>query len=129
MREWLSWWSTTLPRLGSRVRVPSRALKKEAVPFGIVFSIVGPNPRVRGLRSAPVRAKPRSPGPRAPSRALKKEAVPFGIVFSIVGPNPRVRGLRSAPVRAKPRFPGPRAPSRALFIFESLVFLRGFFVF
>ena len=25
-REWLSWWSTTLPRLGSRVRVPSRAL-------------------------------------------------------------------------------------------------------
>ena len=25
MREWLSWWSTTLPRLGSRVRVPSRA--------------------------------------------------------------------------------------------------------
>ena len=25
-REWLSWWSTTLPRSGSRVRVPSRAL-------------------------------------------------------------------------------------------------------
>ena len=25
MREWLSWWSTTLPRSGSRVRVPSRA--------------------------------------------------------------------------------------------------------
>ena len=24
-REWLSWWSTTLPRSGSRVRVPSRA--------------------------------------------------------------------------------------------------------
>lgn len=22
MREWLSWWSTTLPRSGSRVRVP-----------------------------------------------------------------------------------------------------------
>ena len=29
MREWLSWWSTTLPRSGSRVRVPSRALKKQ----------------------------------------------------------------------------------------------------
>ena len=29
MREWLSWWSTTLPRLGSRVRVPSRALKNK----------------------------------------------------------------------------------------------------
>ena len=28
MREWLSWWSTTLPRSGSRVRVPSRALIK-----------------------------------------------------------------------------------------------------
>ena len=28
MREWLSWWSTTLPRSGSRVRVPSRALEK-----------------------------------------------------------------------------------------------------
>ncbi len=30
MREWLSWWSTTLPRSGSRVRVPSRALLNEA---------------------------------------------------------------------------------------------------
>ena len=30
MREWLSWWSTTLPRSGSRVRVPSRALFSEA---------------------------------------------------------------------------------------------------
>ncbi len=28
MREWLSWWSTTLPRWGSRVRVPSRARLK-----------------------------------------------------------------------------------------------------
>ena len=27
MREWLSWWSTTLPRSGPRVRVPSRADK------------------------------------------------------------------------------------------------------
>ena len=26
MREGLSWWSTTLPRSGPRVRVPSRAL-------------------------------------------------------------------------------------------------------
>ena len=25
LHEWLSWWSTTLPRSGSRVRVPSRA--------------------------------------------------------------------------------------------------------
>ena len=26
MREWLSWWSATLPRSRPRVRVPSRAL-------------------------------------------------------------------------------------------------------
>ena len=28
MREWLSWWSATLPRSRPRVRVPSRALIK-----------------------------------------------------------------------------------------------------
>ena len=28
MREWLSWWSATLPRSRPRVRVPSRALNK-----------------------------------------------------------------------------------------------------
>ena len=28
MREWLSWWSATLPRSRPRVRVPSRALEK-----------------------------------------------------------------------------------------------------
>ena len=39
MREWLSWWSTTLPRLGSRVRVPSRALiiKKKDIQKRISF--------------------------------------------------------------------------------------------
>ncbi len=30
MREWLSWWSATLPRSRPRVRVPSRALVKSA---------------------------------------------------------------------------------------------------
>ncbi len=30
MREWLSWWSATLPRSRPRVRVPSRALFNEA---------------------------------------------------------------------------------------------------
>ena len=29
MREWLSWWSATLPRSRPRVRVPSRALKSQ----------------------------------------------------------------------------------------------------
>ena len=33
MREWLSWWSTTLPRSGPRVRVPSRALSIEYLVF------------------------------------------------------------------------------------------------
>ena len=37
MREWLSWWSTTLPRSGPRVRVPSRALIKHY--FDDVFQI------------------------------------------------------------------------------------------
>ena len=38
MREWLSWWSATLPRSRPRVRVPSRALKtKRMMPKGIVL--------------------------------------------------------------------------------------------
>ena len=37
MREWLSWWSTTLPRSGPRVRVPSRALIKLYIDY--VFRI------------------------------------------------------------------------------------------
>ena len=35
MREWLSWWSTTLPRSGPRVRVPSRALLLMMGNFGL----------------------------------------------------------------------------------------------
>ena len=72
MREWLSWWSTTLPRSGSRVRVPSRALLiykryPKRIPF--VYKRVLPDSNVRGLRSAPVGAEPTSTGCRAPSRA------------------------------------------------------------
>ncbi len=36
-REWLSWWSTTLPRSGPRVRVPSRALIKLHIRFLYCF--------------------------------------------------------------------------------------------
>ena len=49
MREWLSWWSTTLPRLGSRVRVPSRALKnrkkdiQKRISFFVMFKPAGGN--------------------------------------------------------------------------------------
>ena len=48
MREWLSWWSTTLPRSGSRVRVPSRALlnSKNTSASDVFFSL---------LRLAPAR--------------------------------------------------------------------------
>ena len=51
MREWLSWWSTTLPRSGSRVRVPSRALLiykryPKRIPF--VYKRVLPDSNVRG---------------------------------------------------------------------------------
>ena len=35
MREWLSWWSTTLPRSGPRVRVPYRALLLMMGNFGL----------------------------------------------------------------------------------------------
>ena len=66
MREWLSWWSTTLPRLGSRVRVPSRALKNEkrisrnGYPFLLCSSPAGR--KRRGLHSVPVVAKRTSSG-------------------------------------------------------------------
>ena len=38
MREWLSWWSTTLPRSGPRVRVPSRALCK--IQYNFIYARV-----------------------------------------------------------------------------------------
>ena len=39
MREWLSWWSATLPRSRPRVRVPSRALfkKKKDIHLDVFF--------------------------------------------------------------------------------------------
>ena len=39
MREWLSWWSTTLPRSGSRVRVPSRALAMKIAYAAVAQSV------------------------------------------------------------------------------------------
>ena len=75
MREWLSWWSTTLPRSGSRVRVPSRALNdtKKDIRGGYPF-FVRSSPawrKHRGLRSTPVVAKRTSTGCSATSRTLK----------------------------------------------------------
>ena len=53
MREWLSWWSTTLPRLGSRVRVPSRALiiKKKDIQKRISFFVMFKPARAETQRS------------------------------------------------------------------------------
>ena len=76
MREWLSWWSTTLPRSGPRVRVPSRALKgtRKGYPNGYPFLVFEPRrgSKVRGLRSASVVAEQTSPGRFATSRTLLK---------------------------------------------------------
>ena len=62
------WWSTSLPRRGSRVRSPSRALKKikQDIPMDILFYFFESNPGLEGsnlLRFASVIAKPRSTGP------------------------------------------------------------------
>ena len=42
LREWLSWWSATLPRSRPRVRVPSRALKetqKDGIRLDTIFFV------------------------------------------------------------------------------------------
>ena len=58
MREWLSWWSTTLPRSGSRVRVPSRALlnSKNTSASDVFFSLLRLAPRSRVRIYAPLRS-------------------------------------------------------------------------
>ena len=57
MREWLSWWSTTLPRSGSRVRVPSRALlNSKNTSASDVFFFTETRPRSRVRIYAPLRS-------------------------------------------------------------------------
>ena len=94
MREWLSWWSTTLPRSGSRVRVPSRALLniERGYPLGYPLSILNESYRTRTgsyLRFASVGAKPTSTGRCAPRLAP---------AFFL--PDSNIRGLHSVPVGA-----------------------------
>ena len=94
MREWLSWWSTTLPRSGSRVRVPSRALLniERGYPNGYPLSILNESCRTRTgsyLRFASVGAKPTSTGRCAPRLAP---------AFCL--PDSNIRGLHSVPVGA-----------------------------
>ena len=70
MREWLSWWSTTLPRSGSRVRVPSRALLFKKHIYDVLFLFSDSNPLAASyLRSASVGAIPTSTGRCAPRLA------------------------------------------------------------
>ena len=71
------WWSIALPRRGSRVRIPSRALKeieKRVIQWMALFSMFKPC-RARTVRMSPLRCgrrKRTSPGRSATSRALKE---------------------------------------------------------
>ena len=92
MREWLSWWSATLPRSRPRVRVPSRAffmqkdihkdiLLHEMSPAGLKQNSEN---SVRGLRGPKVlfgRCYHWSPGPIAPSRAFLCKGISVRISF------------------------------------------------
>ena len=74
MREWLSWWSTTLPRSGPRVRVPSRALvnTKEDIPMGYPFFVL---PELsRTLEGSSVSASLRSAQSRRPPDVVRRLA-------------------------------------------------------
>ena len=54
LREWLSWWSATLPRSRPRVRVPSRALKetqKDGIQPDTIFLCFRAPPGLEGSRS------------------------------------------------------------------------------
>ena len=71
------WWSIALPRRGSRVRIPSRALKeieKRVIRWMALFSMFKPC-RARMVRMSPLRCGRRrrtSPGRSATSRSLNK---------------------------------------------------------
>ena len=126
-REWLSWWSTTLPRSGPRVRVPSRALlERDTISY------------MREWLSWWSTTLPRSgPRVRVPSRALRKSTYSRMCFFlRAYGAHTetkvdvakatfrwrtspildsKFKFLRSASVRAKQTSTGRLAPSRALY--------------
>ena len=77
MREWLSWWSTTLPRSGPRVRVPSRALVSDIQIYKFSY--------VREWLSWWSTTLPRSgPRVRVPSRALFHQKGHHSDVFFLI---------------------------------------------
>ena len=118
------WWSIALPRRGSRVRIPSRALKeieKRVIRWMALFSMFKPC-RARTVRMSPLRCGRRrrtSPGRSATSRALKeieKRAIRWMALFSMFKPC-RVRTVRMSPLRCgrrKRTSPGRSATSRVL---------------
>ena len=118
MREWLSWWSTTLPRSGSRVRVPSRALLiYKRYPKRIPFVYKRVLPDSNGSRSPLCSGRCRTDIHRMSctvSRSIRKRLEPIYIIYMQESCRTRtVRGLRSASVGAEPTSTGCRAPSRA----------------
>ena len=116
MREWLSWWSTTLPRSGSRVRVPSRALLiYKRYPKRIPFVYKRVLPDSNGSRSPLCSGRCRTDIHRMSctvSRSIRKRLEPIYMQESCR--TRTVRGLRSALVGAEPTSTGCRAPSRAM---------------
>ena len=109
------WWSIALPRRGSRVRIPSRALKeieKRVIRWMALFSMFKPC-RARTVRMSPLRCgrrKRTSPGRSATSRALKeieKRVIRWMALFVCSSPAglERFECLRSAPVVAGERPP------------------------
>ena len=109
------WWSIALPRRGSRVRIPSRALndtKKEISVGYLLFCMFEPC-RVRTVRMSTLRSGRRrrtSPGRSATSRALKeieKESSDGWLFFLCSSPAgfERFECLRSTPVVAGERPP------------------------
>ena len=105
-----------MPRRGSRVRIPSRALKeieKRVIQWMTLFSMFEPC-RVRTVRMSTLRSGRRSrtsPGRSATSRALKeieKRVIRWMALFSMFKPC-RARTVRMSPLRcpySRCQFPG-----------------------
>ena len=118
------WWSIALPRRGSRVRIPSRALKeieKRVIRWMALFSMFKPC-RARTVRMSTLRCGRRrrtSPGRSATSRALKEMRkrgdIRWVSLFLYVR-SCRVRTVRMSTLRCGRRrrtSPGRSATSRA----------------
>ena len=114
------WWSIALPRRGSRVRIPSRALKeieKRVIRWMALFSMFKPC-RARTVRMSPLRCGRRSrtsPGRSATSRALNdtEKRHPVDVFFCMFEPS-RARTVRMSALcsgRCRRTSPGRSATS------------------